>query len=237
MTDSTPTPLRFLWAVQPPSIAAGCAGAAVLGFGVFLAITAPGDASTIDTLMALALLLQMFLASSGFRQRCLRGHFDPLLAGGTSRWRVSAAHWVVSAGPGLAIWAAIVGLACWVRPRTWPAPATPPALLAVFVVSTVAWAVSLPTVKYAAGSVWIMMLLFLAATHRLAALRNVFYQTGWGPSFRAARAVIMCPLLLLSEASAVEPTVIGILAAAAVAAGVIGAVYIVRFDGRLVEVE
>ena len=84
----------------------------------------------------------------------------------------------------------------------------------------------LPTVQYLAGSVWILLLLGLGASHRLLALRAVVHGRGWIASLRAARAVLMCPLLLLSDAQAVGPTTIGLLLAASAAALLLGVAYV-----------
>ncbi len=50
------------------------------------------------------LLLQLFVASSGFQHAARRGHYDLLLTSGTPRWQIALAHCLVSIMPGMVSW-------------------------------------------------------------------------------------------------------------------------------------
>ena len=50
------------------------------------------------------LLLQLFVAGSGFRIAARRGHFDLLLTSDTPRWQIALAHCLVSVTPGIVSW-------------------------------------------------------------------------------------------------------------------------------------
>jgi hypothetical protein len=50
------------------------------------------------------LLLQLFVASSGFQHAARRGYYDLLLTSGTPRWQIAVAHCLVSVMPGIVSW-------------------------------------------------------------------------------------------------------------------------------------
>src|ERR1051325_657211 len=56
------------------------------------------------------LLVQLFVASSGFRFAARRGYYDLLLTSGTPRWQIAIAHCLVSIFPGIVSWLCIGAL-------------------------------------------------------------------------------------------------------------------------------
>ena len=62
------------------------------------------DPATAVEALTPVLLLQLFVASSGYRIPARRGHYDLLLTSATPRWQVGLAHGLVSVGPGIVCW-------------------------------------------------------------------------------------------------------------------------------------
>ena len=77
-----PSPLRCFWTICRPPAAAWLAAASLFAWGAHVAAKRPKD---FHEIVALAMLGQMLAASTGFRDRLVRGHFDPVLAGRRSR--------------------------------------------------------------------------------------------------------------------------------------------------------
>src|SRR5262249_9151902 len=80
--------------------------------------------ATIDALTPV-LLLQLFVASSGFRFAARRGYYDLLLTSSTPRWQIALAHCLVSSLPGIVSWLCIGALESAVSRGTawvWIAP-------------------------------------------------------------------------------------------------------------------
>jgi hypothetical protein len=88
--------------IVPPLFVAGFV-AAVAAAAVRL-ISNPETA--VDALTPV-LLLQLFVAGSGFRIGARRGYFDLLLTSGAARWQIALAHCLVSLAPGIASWVCI----------------------------------------------------------------------------------------------------------------------------------
>lgn len=102
------------------------------------------------------LLLQMFAVSSGFQVPARRGHFDLLLTGGSTRIWIALTHWALSAFPGFAVWV-VVGLAELVVSQGVHARAfLTGSAAALLLVSTVAWAVTVPLPRLSGGVVWLV---------------------------------------------------------------------------------
>jgi len=88
--------------VVPPLFVAGFA-VAVAAAAVRLTST---PAAAVEALTPV-LLLQLFVAGSGFRMAARRGHFDLLLTSGTPRWQIAVAHCLISIAPGILSWLGI----------------------------------------------------------------------------------------------------------------------------------
>ena len=68
------------------------------------------DASAAIDALTPVLLLQLFVASSGFRFAARRGYYDLLLTSGTPRWQIALAHCLVSITPGIVSWMCVAVL-------------------------------------------------------------------------------------------------------------------------------
>jgi hypothetical protein len=85
--------------VVPPVFIAGF----VVAVAGAVARLASDPSAAVDALTPV-LLLQLFVAASGFRLPAQRGHFDLLLTSGTPRWQIGLAHCLVSVAPGFLCW-------------------------------------------------------------------------------------------------------------------------------------
>jgi hypothetical protein len=110
--------------------------------------------------MAPVLLLQLFAAASGFVVPARRGHYDLLLTGGSSRLAIAAVHWIMSVLPGVLSWLALAALERALGGNRLFAGNT---LLAVFVVSTLPWAVTVPLPRLTGGIAWLLAFALVAA--------------------------------------------------------------------------
>lgn len=235
MTDATtPLLLRFFFLqLRPPATSLAIA-AVVLAFGGYLEWIYPDG---FDQAVAIALFLQMFSASTGYRDRLRRGHFDPILAGSRERWSVALVHWTASIALGLSVWLALGAIDLIGRPHHWPTPLTGPGFAVVLYVSTLVWMVTLPMARYAGGVLWLVVIFGLAATHRLQALQQVFSTTrgSWSETIRAGMSGLVCPIFLIVDSASAGPTAIAIVILATATAWLAGALMIRRFSGVLGE--
>ena len=153
--------MRFLYAVRyfhivpvvPPLFNVAFAIAVVAA-----AMRLMNDGSaTIDALTPV-LLLQLFVASSGFRFAARRGYYDLLLTSSTPRWQVAFAHCLVSILPGMVSWACIGALEVAASHGTrWVSIA--PGTCAAFVgASLVAWSLAAFSSRTATTVVWLLVL-------------------------------------------------------------------------------
>lgn|SRR5262245_51399584 len=143
------------------------------------------------------LLLQMFAVSSGFQVPARRGHFDLLLSGGSTRLRIALAHWALSAFPGFVVWI-VVGLAerlvsDGVHARAFLTGSA----AALLLVSTIAWAITVPLPRLSGGVVWVVtMVLALTMTDDW---RNALVAAARGDGTPVSRAflVLLFPFTLI----------------------------------------
>ena len=93
--------LRYIYVVgvvPPLFIAAFVIAVAVA------AIRLTSDPSAAADALVPVLLLQLFVASPGFRFQARRGYYDLLLTAGVARWQIAVAHCLVSIIPGIVSW-------------------------------------------------------------------------------------------------------------------------------------
>jgi hypothetical protein len=112
---------------------------------------------TVRGTLTAVLVLQLFASSSGFAGQARRGHYDLLLTRGERRSVIAAVHWAMSALPGVASWIAIAiaeAIATGGEPGVALTSGTTTALV---VVSTIAWAATVPLPRYAGAIGWIML--------------------------------------------------------------------------------
>jgi hypothetical protein len=174
--------------------------AAIVATGVLTVWLNPAE---LDSGLGMVLLLQMFLASSGFIARARRGHFDPLLVHGSDRSLTIIAHAFVSALPGLLGWGvlATTGLVLG-SPAALSAVAGHRAA-AIVIVSAVAWAAGFALPRGGAGVLWIAALLALMLRHvELFAPNAGMPGTGLA-ELRQAATLVLCPFVLIGNATAI----------------------------------
>jgi hypothetical protein len=200
-------PLRFLRVVPLHSpymlLALG-------GVGLSSAAMIVLDPGMGEDAIAPVALLQMFSASSGFAVPARRGHFDLLLTGGATRLRVALAHLVVSVLPGVALWVAL-GLAEMAAAQTvTPRAFASGTVFAMFVISALAWAVTVPLPRLSGGIAW-LLLIALALVGWLE-WRAVVTAAGTGSldAPTLAAVYLLCPLLLVGRSigSSQAPTLL-----------------------------
>jgi hypothetical protein len=115
------------------------------------------------------LLLQLFAAASGFAAAARRGHYDLLLARGERRVSIALVHWGMSVHPGLAGWLVVAGAETWALGRPGVA-LTSGTLAALWLVSTVPWALTVALPRFAGAIGWLLLLGLLGIATPLATL-------------------------------------------------------------------
>lgn len=151
--------------------------------------------STGVSVLVPVLMLQMFAAASGFDVPARRGHFDLLLTGGRGRLHIVSMHAAMSALPGLVAWVAL-GLSELLVAQTASAFASG-TVAAFWIVSTLAWAMTVRLPRLSGGVVWLMLAALAFApfggdrSGLLAALG------GKGPPILRMGAVLVCPFALV----------------------------------------
>lgn len=152
--------VRFFRVVSPLS------GLVVWTFGVLVAAAACIVIVTPErTAGALAplLLLQMFAASSGFALPARRGHYDVLLTRTGRRTSIALAHWVTSIAPGIASWLIVASIESLTSGRASAALASG-TCVAVLLVSTIPWAITVALPRFSGGIGWLLVLTIAGVT-------------------------------------------------------------------------
>jgi hypothetical protein len=136
--------------------------------------------------------LQMFAASTGFAVPARRGHYDLLLTSGAARLRIASTHLVLSIAPGIAAWLTLAFVELLVRGGESLALA-PGSVMALLLVSTLAWAVTVPLPRLSGGIIWLLAIVMLTGATdgwRAIALSD-------GPASPSGALVYaLCPFLL-----------------------------------------
>lgn len=145
--------IRFMRLVPPlPSLlVTACISVTVIGSAALAAGTVRGR----DAMTPL-LVLQLFAASSGFATYARRGHYDVLLTGGTGRLRCAVAQWGMAVMPGLAGWLTLAACDALVM-RNVPDVLTAGPAVAMVVVSTVPWALTVGLPRFSAAIGWVLV--------------------------------------------------------------------------------
>jgi hypothetical protein len=144
-------------------------------------------------------VLQLFAVSAGFAVSARRGYYDLLLTSGTGRVRTALVHWVMSMAPGVVSWVALGLFEAAVSGNHHGIMASGTAA-AMFVVSTVPWALTVALPRFAGAIGW-MLLCVMAVT-----LTPIGDQGGaaWrasleDQSWTAAAAFLLFPIRLVGE--------------------------------------
>jgi hypothetical protein len=203
---SRPSPVRFFWVVLRPSGLLVTALLALVAYTTWLALLDPGS---FDQALGLTVLGQMLVASTGYKERLTRGHFDPILAGNVRRLSVAAAHALMSIAPGVTMWAALGVIDRTVSGRHSIVYTAGGAVGFVYA-SLVVWAVSLRLGRYTGGVLWLLLLVGLASGHHVHVLREWYGASSVSLAItaRAAAAALVLPLVLFGNAGHVEPMVL-----------------------------
>ncbi len=227
-------PLRFFWILMRPSVSTSAIVCVLLAFGVYLE---GSYADGFDQVVAIALFLQLFSASTGYRDRLRRGHFDPVLISRPGRWRVALAHWTASVALGVLVWVVLGVIDLIGRQGHWPTPFTAAGVAVMLYVSTMAWMVSLPLTRYAGAVLWLAILFALASTQHLQALRQAFSPGADTASgiLHSAISALVCPIFLLLDPPATSAAILAVAWLATAFVWSVGATMVGRFDGRLTE--
>ena len=166
-------------------------------FGVWVIRTMPEDVGA----AYLPLLFgQFFGASSGFRQVADAGYFDGLLVSGATRGAIGATHLALSSAPGLAAWFVVYGAEVHMLGLEGATGLRMQYVVAVLLVSSVAWAVALPTGRFVGGLLWVGAEgLVVVNPDGVAWLAGAVSQppAGTVEVMTAAAAMILCPVLFL----------------------------------------
>jgi len=149
--------VSFFLVVPPvPSLLPWTFAAATLSGVVLLA----GNHGIADVMPPI-LLLQLFSASSGFSVSSRRGYYDVLLTRGESRLTVAGVHWASSIAPGVAAWLVLELSMLALRPDHPDSFATG-TILALGIVSTMPWALTVGRPRFSAAIGWIVLLACIA---------------------------------------------------------------------------
>jgi hypothetical protein len=216
-----PSALRFFWVILQPS---GVALAALLAVLVFATYLASLSAYGFDEALSVILLAQILIASTGYYDRLVRGHFDSILAGRRRRESLALAHAALSIVPGLVLWL-IFGLVDHLMTSRRSMAMTSGGLIAFIYASVVVWAVSLRLGRYTAGVLWVFALFLLAGAGKVQLLRDAYgtSSASWSVTGRATAAAMAFPLMMFGNGGYVEPLVllgVGIATVAMLGAGI-----------------
>jgi hypothetical protein len=153
--------MRFLYALRYFQIVPVVPPLFNVAFSVAVAAAAlrlMSDASAAVDALTPVLLLQLFVASSGFRFAVRRGYYDLLLTSGTPRWQIAIAHCLVSILPGIGSWMCVIAFeAAASRGGGWLSIA--PGTCAAFMgTSAIAWSAAVFSSRTAATVIWLLVL-------------------------------------------------------------------------------
>jgi len=160
--------------------------------------------------LAPVLMLQLFAAASGFVVPARRGHYDLLLTRGDGRVAIAAMHWVMSVFPGVLSWFVLAAVERACGGERLVAGGT---LLALFVVSTMPWSLTVPLPRLTGAIVWLLVFALAAAAL---------------PGRDASAAAMLLPWALLGTSP--HPAAAAIVVASIAATMIASFVWINRMD-------
>jgi hypothetical protein len=229
-----PSVLRFMFLVAGPPLSSWIVAGAVVVFGGYIAWL--GSDAFYQT-APIALLLQLFAASTGYRAKLRHGHFDPLLVAAPNRWEVAAAHWLVSIGLGAAVWIGLLLIDLVAHPHQLPTAMQPAVIVLFLYLSTVAWAISVVVGRMGGALIWLALLVALTGSSALQSLRISFIPNPSTPAdlARSIESVLIVPAFLLIDPARVSLTMVALVGMAALAAWVGGALAIRTLEAALVQ--
>jgi len=117
------------------------------------------------------LLLQLFVASSGFQLPARRGHFDLLLTSGAPRWQIALAHCLVSIAPGIVSWVCVGMLELAAGHGSQSASFAAGTCVAFVGSSLVAWGAAVYSSRTAAAIGWLLVMTIPPIAHLVSPLQ------------------------------------------------------------------
>jgi len=117
------------------------------------------------------LLLQLFVASSGFQLPARRGHFDLLLTSGAPRWQIALAHCLVSIAPGIVGWVCVGILELAAGHGSQSASFAAGTCVAFVGSSLVAWGAAVYSSRTAAAIGWLLVMTIPPIAHLVSPLQ------------------------------------------------------------------
>ncbi len=161
--------VRFFHIVPPvPSMMAGTFVVLTIAAGAAIA----GNPTRASGALVPVLVLQSLAASSGFSLPARRGHYDLLLTRGNSRLVIALIHWVMSIFPGLASWFTVAVVEVVVTGGANQALFASGTCAAVFLVSTLPWAITVALPRFAAGIGWMLVAITATTTFSSGVMRG-----------------------------------------------------------------
>jgi hypothetical protein len=140
-----------------PVVPSSCIAAFAIAVAAAALRLTTSPSAAIDALTPL-LLLQLFVASSGFQLAARRGHYDLLLTSATPRWQIALAHCLVSIAPGIVSWLC-VGIIELVASRGNQCVSAAAGTCAAFVgASLVAWSVAVFSTRMTVAIGWVLVI-------------------------------------------------------------------------------
>ena len=117
-----------------------------------------GDASAAVEALTPVLLLQLLVASSGFKFAARRGYYDLLLTSGTPRWQIALAHCFVSIAPGIVSWMCVAALELAATGGRRCLSLSPGTCAAFVGASLLAWSVAVFSSRTATTVLWLLVM-------------------------------------------------------------------------------
>jgi len=179
----------------------------IAGFVVAVAAAAArltSDPSAATEALTPIVLLQMFVAPSGFQLPARRGYYDLLLTTGTTRWQVALAHCCASTAPGLVAWHCVSMLELAASHGRLAVCLAPGTCVAVTSVSIISWASGVFTTRAATGVGWLLLMSIPPITRLASPLQLI-----GGSSLASASPVSAIVIALMAAAVAVGQIVRG----------------------------
>ena len=224
-----PAATRFMLTVCGPSALTYVVAAAIIAYAVCIARLTP---AFFGQVLAVAMVLQLFAASTGYRWRLRRGHFDPLLVRTSNRWHIAVAHWLVSIAPGAVVWTMLTAIEAAGTPNQWPEAARPAVLILFVYVSTVTWALSTVIGRFGGAVAWLATLIALNVSGAIGWFRVSFIgqPDSLGDTARSIASALVVPVSLIVDPEGVSFTILALMSVATAVAWGAGAVFLRQGD-------
>ena len=224
-----PAATRFMLTVCGPSALTYVVAAAIIAYAVCIARLTP---AFFGQVLAVAMVLQLFAASTGYRWRLRRGHFDPLLVRTSNRWHIAVAHWLVSIAPGAVVWTMLTAIEAAGTPNQWPQAARPAVLILFVYVSTVTWALSTVIGRFGGAVAWLATLIALNVSGAIGWFRVSFIgqPDSLGDTARSIASALVVPVSLIVDPEGVSFTILALMSVATAIAWGAGAVFLRQSD-------